>query len=545
MTLTNTQSHDSSTYDVIVVGAGFGGCYQLKYFRDQGYKVKLLEAGDGYGGVWHWNAYPGARVDTTIPHYEFSDPKLWEEWSWKQRFPDHTELRAYFNFVAEKWDLRKDTQFNSFVSAATWNDSDATWTVSTREGDTFKSRHLSLNTGFAAKRYIPDWKGIDSFKGEFIHPSYWPHAGLGTDLHGKKIAVIGTGSTGVQLATELAPIAGHLTVFQRSINTCMPMGQVDFENGDQVFPRKEYLEFFKNRNNSYGGFNFNFLGRGTFDDDAEKRRQTYEELWAEGDFKYWLATYHDMLFNKDANREAYNFWRDKTRARLNDERVKDLLAPMEQPYSFGCKRISLEKGFFEIFNQPNVSLMDVNATPIEEVTENGLRTSGDDKEHEFDIIICATGYDACTGGLRQIDIRGVNGRTLYDHWSKGAYTYLGMTVSGFPNMYLTYAPQGPTALCNGPTCAELQGQWIINAVNHMREKGLKKMVASAESEQGWKDTVVNIANATLLPTTKSWYMGDNIPGKPREPLIYLGGVPTYYKTINEEAAGGYAGYSFE
>ncbi|ETS82852.1 hypothetical protein PFICI_04728 [Pestalotiopsis fici W106-1] len=538
------QSPNSNSYDVIIVGAGFGGCYQLKHFRDEGYKVKLLEAGTGYGGVWHWNAYPGARVDTTIPHYEFSDPKLWEEWSWKQRFPDHTELRAYFDFVADKWDLRKDTQFNSFVESATWNDGDATWTVKTREGDIFQSKHMSLNTGFAAKRYIPDWKGTGSFKGIYIHPSYWPHAGLGTDLHGKKIAVIGTGSTGVQLATELAAIAGHLTVFQRTINTCMPMGQVDFENGDQVFPREDYPEFFKHRASSFGGFNFDFLGRGTFDDDAEKRRQTYEKLWAEGDFKFWLATYYDMLFSKDANREAYNFWRDKTRARINDERVKNLLAPMEQPYSFGCKRISLEDGYFEIFNQPNVSLVDVNATPIQEVTENGIKTS-DDKEHEFDIIICATGYDACTGGLRQMDIRGVDGRTLRDHWSTGAYTYLGMTVSGFPNMYMTYAPQGPTALCNGPTCAELQGQWIIDAVKYMREKGLEKMVANAKSEREWRDNVIKIANASLLPSTKSWYMGDNIPGKPREPLIYLGGVSNYYKTVNEVAAGGYRGYSFE
>lgn len=503
MASSNIQSHDSNAYDVIIVGAGFGGCYQLKNFRDQGYKVRLLEAGTGYGGVWHWNAYPGARVDTTIPHYEFSDPEIWKEWSWKQRFPDHTELRAYFNFVADKWDLRKDTQFNSFVQSAIWNDADANWTITTKEGDVFQSKYMSLNTGFASKRYIPDWKGIETFKGEFLHPSYWPHEGLGTDLHGKKIAVIGTGSTGVQLATELAAIAGHLTVFQRTINTCMPMGQIDFENGQQAFSRQEYPKFFESRPESFGGFDFDFLGRGTFDDDAETRQRTYEQLWAEGDFKFWLATYYDMLFTKDANREAYNFWRDKTRARINDERLKNLLAPMEQPYSFGCKRISLEKGYFEIYNQENVSLVDVSATPIEEVTENGIRTS-DGEHHAFDVIVCATGYDACTGGLRQIDIRGVGGRTLSEHWSGGAYTYLGMTVYGFPNMYMTYAPQGPTALCNGPTCAELQGRWIIDAVGHMREKGLDKMVASAKSEREWKENVINLANASLLPSTKSW-----------------------------------------
>ncbi|KAI4591928.1 hypothetical protein KJ359_012059 [Pestalotiopsis sp. 9143b] len=463
MASSNVKSRDANAYDVIIVGAGFGGCYQLKNFRDQGYKVRLLEAGTGYGG--------------------FSDPDLWKEWSWRQRFPDHTELRAYFNFVADKWDLRKDTQFNSFVQSATWNDADANWTIRTKEGDVFQSKYLSLNTGFAAKRYIPDWKDIDTSKGEFLHPSYWPHEGLGTDLHGKKIAVIGPGSTGVQLATELAAIAGHLTVFPRTINTCMPMGQVDFENGQRAFPRQAYPKFFESRPKSFGGFDFDFMGRGTFEDDAETRQKTYEQLWAEGDFKFWLATYYDMLFTKDANREAYNFWRDKTRARINDERLRNLLAPMEQPYSFGCKRISLEKGYFEIYNQENDS---------------------DNEHHEFDVIVCATGYDACTGGLRQIDIRGAGGRTLSDHWSGGAYTYLGMTASGFPNMYMTYAPQGPTALCNGPTCAELHGQWIINAVGHMRDKGLDKMEANAESEREWKENVINLANASLLPSTKSW-----------------------------------------
>ncbi|KAI1869812.1 uncharacterized protein JN550_005793 [Neoarthrinium moseri] len=536
-----TEPNGTTDYGVLIVGAGFGGVYQLKHFRDLGYKVKLLETGDGYGGVWHWNAYPGARVDSTIPHYEFDDPELWKGWTWKQRFPDHNEIRAYFKYVAKKWDLQRDTQFNSFVQSATWNDAECKWTVTTREGEVFKTRYLSLNTGFAAKRHIPAWKGISSFKGTFIHPSYWPHEGI--DLRNKKVAIIGTGSTGVQLATELAPIAKQLTVFQRSINTCMPMKQVDYKDGEQAFARERYPELFKHRVDSFGGFNFNFLGRGTFEDDAETRQQTYERLWAEGDFKYWLATYIDMLFNEDANREAYNFWRDKTRARIHDESLKDLLAPMKQPYSFGCKRISLEKGYFEIFNEPHVSLVDVNATPVEEITENGIRTS--EKEHEFDMIICATGYDACTGGLRQIDIRGLDGVSLSDHWNDGAYTHLGMTVAGFPNMYMTYAPQGPTALCNGPTCAQLQGDWIIAAVNHMRENGLKKMVPERESELEWRETVMKIAYSSLLPGTKSWYMGDNIPGKPREPLIYLGGVPNYYKTINEVAAKGYSGFKFE
>lgn len=485
--------------DVLVVGAGFGGVYQLKRFRDEGYKVRLLEAGSGYGGVWHWNTYPGARVDTNIPFYEFDDPALWKDWAWKQRFPGHEELLAYFEHVASVWDLRKDTQFNSFVHSAHWDDAEAKWTIKTREGDVFRAKHLSLNTGFAAKRYIPDWKGINSFKGTILHPSYWPHEGI--ELKGKKVAIIGTGSTGIQLAQELTPIASQLTVFQRSINTCMPMGQVDFQEGQQSHAREDYPGLFKGRVKSYGGFDFNFLGRKTFDDDAETRRQTYEELWAEGDFKYWLATYSDMLFDADANREAYKFWRDKTRAKINDPRARDILAPMEQPYSFGCKRVSLEKGYFEIFNESHVCLVDVNETPIQEITQNGIKTL--EKEHEFDIIICATGYDACTGGLCQIDIRGSANDTLSEHWKDGVYTHLGMTVAGFPNMFMTYAPQGPTALCNGPTCAQLQGDWIVNAVNHVTLNGLRKITAERKAEEDWRQLVIDIANSTLLPGTKS------------------------------------------
>ncbi|KAF9728339.1 hypothetical protein PMIN04_007724 [Paraphaeosphaeria minitans] len=526
--------------DALIVGAGFGGVWQLKRLRDEGYKVKLVECGTDYGGVWFWNRYPGARVDSAIPFYEFSDPALWEEWTWKQRFPGSVELRSYFAFVADKWDLKRDTEFETFVSSATWDDTEAKWTIYTKAGKVFKVNYFLLNTGFAAKRYIPDWKGVDSFEGTFLHPSYWPHEE--PDLKGKRVAVVGTGSTGIQLAQAISEVAGHLTVFQRTCNMSMPMRQVEYSGPEQYFPKSEYPSIFEHRTDSFSGFAFNFLPRSTFDDDEEKRRQTYEELWAEGDFSYWLATYYDMLFTKEANREAYNFWRDKTRAKINDEKVAEILAPMEQPYAFGCKRISLENGYFEIFNQPNVTLVDISdkGTPIIDVTPNGIKTS--EKEHEFDYIICATGYDAVTGGLKQIDIKGPSGETLSEHWSNGATTYLGMSVSGFPNMFFTYGPQGPTALCNGPTCAQLQGDWILNAINYMKERDLKKIECTKKSEDDYKELIWKLANASLLPTVDSWYMGTNIPNKPREPLIYLGGVPTYYKALTDAAANGYEGF---
>ncbi|KAH7071689.1 hypothetical protein FB567DRAFT_455139 [Paraphoma chrysanthemicola] len=544
LSLNGTSDHangtDKQVLDALIVGAGFGGVYQLKTLRDAGYKVKLVEHGSDYGGVWYWNRYPGARVDSAIPHYEFSDPAVWKDWTWKQRFPGSEELRAYFAHVANRWDIRKDTQFNTFVSSATWNEDEARWTVRTEAGEVFSVKYLLMNTGFAAKKYIPDWDGVDTFKGTFLHPSNWPHEE--PDLKGKRIAVVGTGSTGIQLAQDLSKVASQLTVFQRTPNMSLQMAQVDYTPPEQAIARSDYADLFAGRKDSFSGFSFNFLPKSTFDDTPEQRQKVYEELWAKGDFEFWLATYYDMLFTKEANREAYNFWRNKTRAKIHDPKIADVLAPMEQPHAFGCKRISLENGYFEIYNQPNVTLVDTSdaGTPIQSITSKGIRTT--EKEHEFDIIICATGYDAITGGLRQIDIRGTAGTSLSDYWKSGAKTYLGLATSSFPNMFFTYGPQAPTALCNGPTCAELQGDWILRTMNHMKAEGLKKIDVKSESEEQYKELIWKLANASLLPGVDSWYMGTNIPGKPREPLIWLGGVPAYYKAINEEAEKRYPGF---
>ncbi|KIW30392.1 uncharacterized protein PV07_06137 [Cladophialophora immunda] len=526
--------------DALIVGAGFGGVYQLKRLREEGYKVKIVDSASNWGGVWYWNRYPGARVDSTIPHYEFSDPLLWRDWRWKQRFPGSAELRDYFAFVAKRWDLDRDAIFNTMVTAATWNDETAKWHVTTQTGQSFVAKYLLLNTGFSAKRHIPDWPGIEKFRGTFVHPSYWPKEE--PDLAGKNIAVIGTGSTGVQLAQELSKVAKDFVLFQRTPNLALPMKQVEYSGDEQTVPHKEYPDLFAERLTSFSGFTFNFLPRATFDDTPEQRRQTYEELWAKGDFHFWLATYYDMLFTQEANKEAYEFWKAKVRARIHDPALQESLAPEIQPHAFGCKRISLENGYYEIFNRPNVTLVDMKRTPIAEFTERGIRT-GDGRDFELDYIVCATGFDALTGGLKQIDIAGVGGQKLAHKWDKGTKTYLGLCVAGFPNMFFTYGPQAPTAFCNGPTCAELQGEWIVHMVKDMDAAGLRKIVANPDVEDQWAQDVWKLANATLLPTTKSWYMGDNIPGKPREPLIYLGGVGTYYKTINECAQEGYKGFT--
>lgn len=485
--------------DALIVGAGFGGVYQLKKLREDGYKVRLVDSASDFGGVWYWNRYPGARVDSTVPHYEFSDPGLWKDWSWKQRFPGSQELRDYFSFVDDKWDLRRDTEFNMFISQAVFDEQNNLWHVTGSSGKKFVARYLLLNTGFSAKRHIPGWKGIDKFKGTFIHPSYWPKQE--PDLRGKKVAVIGTGSTGVQLAQELSQTASEFVLFQRTPNLALPMKQVDFRGKEQAMPREEYPDLFENRRNSFGGFSFNFIPRSTFEDSPEKRNETYEELWKHGDFHFWLATYQDMLFTKDANKEAYDFWKAKVRRRVQDPRLREILAPETQPHGFGCKRISLENGYYEIFNQPNVSLVDVKSTPVVEVTERGIKTT--EKEWEFDYVVCATGFDAVTGGLLQMGIQGKAGQPLTDKWKDGTKTYLGMAVSGFPNMFFIYGPQAPTALCNGPTCAEYQGNFIVGAMNHMKKLGLQRIEARADAEHLWGEDVRKFAYSSLLPETDS------------------------------------------
>lgn len=487
--------------DALIVGAGFGGVYQLKRLREEGYSVKLVDSSSDYGGVWYWNRYPGARVDTTVPHYEFSDPTLWKEWRWKQRFPGSEELRSYFAFVANKWDLRRDTEFNTYIEKARWDDARGIWTVTSSSGKEYQARYFLLNTGFSAKRHIPDWKGIDKFRGTWIHPSYWPKNE--PDLRSQKVAVIGTGSTGVQLAQELSQVAKEFVLFQRTPNLALPMKQADYKDGEQDIPKQRYAGLFAGRRESFGGFSFNFIPRNTFDDPLEKRMSTYEDLWQHGDFHFWLATYQDMLSSEAANKAAYDFWKARVRPRIKNPRLRDILAPDVQPHGFGCKRISLENGYYEIFNQPNVSLVDVKATPILEVTEKGIKTT--EKEWELDFVVCATGFDAITGGLTQIDIRGRSGDdiSLAEKWKNGTKTYLGMAVAGFPNMFFTYGPQAPTALCNGPTCAEYQGEFIVNILKDMRKLGLQRIEAKAEAEEQWGEDVRDLANATLLPTAKS------------------------------------------
>lgn len=526
--------------DVLVVGAGFGGLYQLHRLRKLGYAVQLFEASAGVGGVWRSNCYPGARVDTHIPVYEYSMEELWQDWDWSERFPGRDELCAYFDYVDKKLDLSRDIRFNTRVTAAKFDQGSDQWIVQADGIDApgVRARFVVLCTGFAAKRYIPDIKGLEEFQGICHHTACWPQEGV--DLAGKRVGVLGTGASGVQVIQEAAPLASHLTVFQRTPNLALPMQQRTLDIASQREAKKEYPAIFQKRRETWGGIDFATNGKFALEVSAEERRAVYEESWQKGGFNFWAGTFEDILMDEKANLTAYEFWRDKTRARINSPVLAEKLAPTNPPHPFGTKRPSLEQNYYELFNQDNIDLVDLHETPIIEVTAQGVRI--DSGEIELDILVLATGFDAITGGLTQIDLQGTQGETLKERWAKGTRTHLGMATAGFPNLLFLYGPQSPVAFCIGPTCAEMQGDWIIQCIEHMREKGFKRIEATPQAEELWSNHITELTNMTLLPKADSWYIGANVPGKPREPLVYPGGTPMYLGKCNESAAQGYAGF---
>jgi len=515
--------------DAIIVGAGFSGVYILHKLRDElKLHVKIFESGAGLGGTWYWNRYPGARVDSPVPVYELSVKKVWESWNWSEKYPGWKELQAYFDHVDRVLNIKKDVYFNTRVDGAQFDLARGRWTVRTENGKTVTAKYLIVSVGFSAKRYIPDWKGLDTFKGVIHHSSFWPEQGV--DVRGKKVAVIGTGATGVQIIQEWGKEAGEVTVFQRNPNFCLPMRQTQLSASDQ--DKSTYDDYYAYRLSTFGGLPWEFVPQKTFDVSEEERVAFYEKCFQEGGFQFWLGSYQDLLFDPKANRVAYDYWAKKTRARVEDPIKRDLLAPLEPPYHFGTKRASLEQDYYEQFNRPNVHVVSVKDNPIVEITPNAIVTA-DGRSYEVDVIAIATGFDAITGGIKNMGLKDIHGVDLAKKWDKGTYTYLGATTAGFPNMFFTYGPQAPTAFSNGPTCAEVQGDFIAGAIQKMQRDGIKYIDPQAEAERAWHDEVQQLANQTLVPQTKSWYMGSNIPGKPVESLNYLGGIPVYQKKLKD------------
>ncbi|KAE9410513.1 FAD dependent oxidoreductase [Gymnopus androsaceus JB14] len=509
----------STSPEILVVGAGFAGLFELYRLRALGYSVKIFEAGNDIGGVWYWNRYDGARVDSIVPVYEFADEQIWKDWSWTERYPDWKELRRYFQHVDEKLDLRKDIVFNRRVISAKWNEDIDQWVVTSQDGSVVSPRFLL---------YTPDIAGMDKFVGECHHTARWPQNGI--DLEGKRVAVIGTGASGVQVVQDAGPRVSQLTVFQRTPNIAFPMHQKSIDAEASRRMKKVYNMVHRRRRQTTGGHNYDFYPKSSRDATVEERFLFYEDLWNRvGGLEILAANYNDMRKNQEANDELYAFWRMK---------IYLLLLFLRIPV--GAKRPSLEVSYYDVFNLPHVDLVDLTQNPIVEFTANGILTA-DGHEREFDVIVLATGFEAMTGGITDIHIEGTDGISISDKWAKGVRTYLGIMSANFPNMFFLYGPHAPTALSNGPTCIEIQGEWTNDCIQYMMDNRITRMEPLREAEEEWRQAVYESMSTGLYDAPTSVFMRRNIPGKISEPLLYVGGIPKYTQLCREKKEKKYEG----
>ena len=520
-------------YDAIIVGAGVVGLYQLYRLRKMGLSVRVFEDADGVGGTWYWNRYPGCRFDSESETYGYSfSEELSQEWDWKEHFSGQPENERYLNFVADKFELRKDIQLNSRVNSAVYDESAHQWEVQVEGGQRARAQFLIGAVGILSAKYTPPFEGMDSFEGLSFHTSNWPKEKV--DFTGKRVGCIGTGATAVQLIPIVAKEAGHLTVFQRTPNYCAPLRNAEVAPEVQSQWKATYPEIHKRCRESPTGFKYDFDPRSALEVSEEERLALYEELWALPGFKKWLGNFHDIMTNMEANETFAEFVRNKIRERVNDPVVAEMLAPKDHP--FGAKRIPLETHYYEAYNRDNVLLVDIRKAPIACITPKGVKTQ--DAEYEFDVIIYATGFDAVSGPLTRIDIRGEGGQTFKDKWAAGPRSYLGLQSVGFPNFFIGTN----SALCNYTVCAELIVEWIADCIGHLREKNLASIQPTLEAEEAWVDHANELAAGTILTAADSWFVGANIPGKKRAVLLYANSAREYRKKCHEVAANGYEGF---
>jgi cyclohexanone monooxygenase len=531
-----TEARPPSTVDVVIVGAGFAGMYMLHRLRGLGMSARVFEAGSGVGGTWYWNRYPGARCDVESMQYSYSfSPELQQEWQWSELFASQPEILRYANHVADRFDLRRDIQFNTRVTQAHFDRTAHRWAVRTDRGDVVSARHCVMATGCLSNARVPDFPGLDRFSGKTYHTGHWPHEGV--DLTGKRVGVIGTGSSAIQAIPVIAQQAAHVTVFQRTPNFSIPsrngpMTDTYAESWKSDYPTHRE----KARRMRTGILNNPNDVSALALSDAE-RAQIFEARWAAGGTNF-MAAFNDLIFDAQANDTAANFVRDKIRAMVRDPATAELLAPKNHP--IGTKRICVDTDYYTTYNRDNVTLVDARTTPVSELTERGLRAG--DTEYEFDAIVFATGFDAMTGALTSIDIE-ADGMTLRQKWEGGPTTYLGLMTAGFPNMFMVTGPGSPSVLSNMIVSIEQHVDWIADCVAYLRAHRLDCIEATQAAEDAWVAHGNEVAHTTLYPLANSWYMGVNIPGKPQVFMPYIGGVGTYRDTCDEIAAEGYRGFA--
>ena len=529
----------AASYDVVVVGGGLGGLYALHRLLKLGLSVRVFEAGSGIGGTWFWNRYPGARCDVESMEYSYSfSDELQHDWVWPERYGTQPEILRYINHVADRFDLRRDIQLNTRVTSAFFDPATDCWTVKTDTGDVVSARFCVMASGNLSTPRVPDFKGLQSFQGKWYHSGLWPHEGV--DFSGQRVAVIGTGSSGVQMIPLIAAQADQLTVFQRTANFSLPARNAPL-TAEKV---QRHKENYREHRQAALDTPFGIAGhpppvKSALSATEEERQSAYEAKWAEGGSISFLYAYTDLLVNMEANDTASEFVRRKIRSIVRNPAVAEILAPKDHP--IGTKRLCLDTNYYETYNRNNVSLVDVNNDPIMEITVTGLRTR-DHAFGPFDAIVFATGFDAMTGALREIDIRVQGGAVLADEWQAGPRTYLGLMMAGFPNMFVITGPGSPSVKTQMILAIEQHTDWIADCLRHMRANGYNRIEPDRRAQDAWVHHVNEVADSTLYPLANSWYLGANIPGKPRVFMPYVGGFAGYKKKCDAVARNEYEGF---
>ncbi len=534
----NGQPAATEAYDVVVVGAGFAGMYMLHRLRKQGLSARVYEQGGDVGGTWYWNRYPGARCDVESMQYSYSfDDELQQQWNWSERYAPQPEILKYANHVADRFNLRSDIQLDTRVDRAEFYESANKWSVTTSDGKTVTAKHVVLATGCLSNAKMPDIKGLGDFKGKVYHTGHWPHEPV--DFTGLHVGVIGTGSSGIQSVPVIAEQASHLTVFQRTANFSIPARNAALTDEERDSFRSNYPEIRRiAREEMRNGIVQEVPDRGALDDGENERRAKFEARWSKGGLTF-MGVYNNLALDQAANDTAADFVRDKIAEIVEDPKTAKLLQPNNHP--IGSKRICIDTDYFAAFNRPNVTLVDIKSDPIQQILPHAVRTSA--KEIEVDALVLATGFDAMTGSVAKIEIRGRNGHTLNQKWAEGPKTYLGLMSAGFPNLFIITGPGSPSVLSNMIVSIEQHVEWITDCIGYMRDRDLVAMEASQEAEDKWVAHVNEVAHTTLYPQANSWYMGANIPGKPQIFMPYIGGVGLYRQICNDVAATGYEGFA--
>ncbi|MDE0824606.1 MAG: NAD(P)/FAD-dependent oxidoreductase [Dehalococcoidia bacterium] len=523
-------------FDAIVIGAGVTGLYALYRLRQLGFSARAIDEASGVGGTWYWNRYPGCRFDSESYSYGYSfSEELLQEWDWKEHYSGQPENERYLNYVADKFDLRRDIQFNTRIKSAKFDATENRWLVEGTDGSKVKGQFLLTAVGILSAGYTPDFEGINDFKGAWTHTGRWPKEGM--DLKGKRVGVVGTGATAIQLIPMIAPEVSHLTVFQRTANYTAPLrnGPIDADTMQEI--KGNYEEIFEACNETAGSFMHKFDQRSAMSVSPEERLEQHEKLWKKPGFGKWLSNFRDVMVPGEANEDYSEFVRGKIREQVNDPVVAEMLVPND--HTFGSKRVPCETGYYEAFNRDNVSLIDVRKAPIERITENGVKTT--DAEYELDVIIYATGYDAVTGALLNIDIYGEDGKTLREKFTEGPRTYMGISSVGYPNLFTVNA----ASVGNFVRAAEPLMDWVTDCMVYVRDNGYTSIVPTQEAEDAWVKHVNEDGKKILRTQHPAWFNGGNIPGKARALLTAPDTAPVMRAKRLDVAAKGYEGFTLK